>query len=196
MKPRPKLAESFAKVLSVKSAQIGFWAYFPYIFLVMVGLGYIAVWNIPEIFWEDNNWSISLTVFSGLLAFNGLLMALGWFAFSKIYEILTNERMGRMIAKHDMLSLHLAFIDITHLVLIAASVSSVLALVLVLTDVPLIFDKAVFGFCLGTTLYGLHRAYSATKMMNDLVWEQSQVDLAQAGPTPVGGKSNHGNGRR
>ena len=50
-------------------------------------------------------------------------------------------------------------------------------------------DRLLFGGCLGLTLYGLSCAFSATRMMNDLVWEQANIGREPPKLETVGGNS-------
>ena len=189
MNSRPKLSVSLAKSLKAGAESRGFLAYFPFVFATCLTLGFVAAEYVPISFWADGSWDVSTAVFGGMLAFNGLLMSLGWFAFSKIYEILANERLGKMLTENKLLDVHLAFIDVSHIVLIAASCLSVVGLVVILAGMPLWMDEFLFGACLGLTLYGLARAFSATKMMNDLVWEQAHLDRSGPNLKAVGGNA-------
>lgn len=176
MTPRPTLAVALATSLRAGAEHRGLWAYVPVVFIACLIAGFAAVQFVPVVFWDDRNWGVSTAVFAGLLAFNGLLMSLGWFAFSKIYEILANDRLGQMLTKNQLLGVHLAFIDVSHIVLIIASVLSGVGLVAVLADLPVWVDTTILGACIGFTLYGMARAFSATRMVNDLVWEQAHLD--------------------
>lgn len=187
MNQRPTLAVSLATALKAAAESRGFLAYIPLVSATCLAVGYVAAEYIPTRFWFEDNWGVSIAVFSGLLAFNGLLMSLGWFAFSKIYEILANDSLGRMLTQHGLLGVHLAFIDISHLVLICASLLSVFGLVATLSEMPFWVDRLLFGSCLGFTLYGLARAFSATKMMNDLIWEQANLNRRAPKLEAVGG---------
>ena len=92
-----------------------------------------------------------------------------------------------MLTKYGLLGLHLSFIDITHLVLICASLLSVLGLIATLAGLPIVVDRLLFGGCLGLTLYGLSCAFSATRMMNDLIWEQANIGREPPKLETVGG---------
>ena len=187
MNNRPTLSVSIATALISSAESKGFLAYVPFVFGACLAVGFASAEYIPVGFWLDSRWDVSTAVFGGLLAFNGLLMSLGWFAFSKIYEIIANDSLGKMLTKHGLLGVHLAFIDISHLVLICASLLSVLGLVATLTGMPILVDRLLFGGCLGFTLYGLARAFSATKMMNDLIWEQANLSRNPPKLETVGG---------
>jgi hypothetical protein len=152
-KPRPTLSVSLAMSLKASAESRGFLAYIPFIFGFCLVAGFVSAEFIPTEFWSLERWDVSTAVYAGLLAFNGLLMSLGWFAFSKIYEILASDRLGKMLTKHGLLGVHLAFIDVSHIVLISASALSGMGLVAVLVEAPLWVDKLALGSALGFTLY-------------------------------------------
>jgi hypothetical protein len=181
-RPRPKLATVIADAIRHRAVNQGLFAFVPWILVLCFGGGVSLVAITPSDFWMDDNRIAAISVYSGLLAFNGLLLSLGWFAFSKIYEIITNDRLGRMLSQHSILEHHLGFIDITHMTLIASAVMALIGLTTTMAVFPSILDKAILATCVATTCYSLARAFSATKMMNDLVWEQSEMDRNSDGP--------------
>lgn len=187
---RPSLAVALAQSLQSGAESRGMLAYVPFVFAACLALGFSGARYVPLEFWTDARWDVSTAVFAGLLAFNGLLLSLGWFAFSKIYEILANDRLGRMLTANNLLGVHLAFIDLSHLVLIAASLLSVCGLMGVLIGVSIWVDQLILGSCIGFTLYGIARAFSATRMMNDLIWEQAHLDRDGPNLHAVGGSAD------
>lgn len=176
MKKRPSLAVSIAASLQSGAEARGMRAYFPTWILLSAALGGTLATSLPSEFWSQENWDISTAVLAGLLAFNGLLLALGWFAFAKIYETLTGTKLGSMLTRHGLLGVHLAFIDVSHFVLVFSSIASVACLVTVLLPLPIWADRTMLGISIALTAYGLFRAISATQMMNDLVWEQAHLE--------------------
>lgn len=176
MKRRPSLAVSMAASLQSEAEQRGFFAYIPVVLLMCLSAGAGLAYLVPADFWTNDRWDISTAVYAGLLAFNGILMALGWFSFAKIYEILTNGPIGRMIVKHGLLGMHLAFIDITHFVLVGSSIMAVVGLISVLVDAPLWIDRSILAASLGLTGYALARGVSAASMVSELIWEQAQLN--------------------
>lgn len=193
MRPKPTLSVSIAVALRSDAEHRGFWAYVPYLVLVSAGAGFALAYFTPAEFWTDEHWDVSTAVYAGLLAFNGLLMALGWFAFSKMYEILTGDRLGLVLSKHDLLGVHLAFIEISHLALVAASLSTAVGLVSVLLPWPVTADRILFGTTIGATIYALIRAVSSVNVVNHLVWEQSNLPHASTSVTPIGGRDQRVN---
>lgn len=175
MKRRPSYAASLASALHTDAGDRGWCAFFPIYIICSVAIGCIASFYMPDTFWSDEQWAVSVTVYGGLLAFNGLLLALGWYAFSKIYEILSDAKIGQVLYKNDLLSDHLAFIDGNHVVLILATIASGVGLLTILMPLKLGVDRIIFVAVISTTLYALYRALSSTKMMSELVWEHAHI---------------------
>lgn len=177
MKRRPTIAQSLAASVQIDASQRGFIAFVPYWFAISLVLGSVVAILLPVSFFTDAGWDVSTAVYAGLLAFNGLLMSLGWFAFSRIQEIISGDSIGPMLARHDLLGHHLSFIDLSHLTLIMSCCLSGAGLVSIPFRLPILADQALFGATLGFTLYSMYRSYSATNMANDLLWEQSQQKM-------------------
>lgn len=183
MKKRPSFAVSLASALRADAADRGWRAFFPTFGILSGVIGVGAAYFTPIAFWTTAQWDISTAVYGGLLAFNGLLLALGWSAFSRIYEIIANGKVGEVLRKHDLLSEHLAFVDANHATLVASASFSLVGLISVLMTLPLIADQAILGLSVGTIVYALIRAMASTKMMSDLVWEQAH--LAETADRPL-----------
>lgn len=176
MKKRPSFAVSLASALRADAEERGWRAFFPTFGILSAVVGGIAAFFTPLEFWADAKWDISTAVYAGLLAFNGLLLALGWSAFSRIYEIIAGGPVGEVLRKHDLLAEHLAFVDGNHATLIASASFSMVGLVSVLMNLPIAADHAILALSVGTTAYALIRAMASTKMMSDLVWEQAHLN--------------------
>ena len=129
---------------------------------------------IPTEYWSNCNWSIAITVFAGFLTFNGILLALGWSAFSKFYEILISTGLGNFLTRNDLLESHLFFIEFAQIILILSACWSGFALVSVLIPFPLIVDQGIMAIAVGLTIWALLNACSVITLINDLVWESAQ----------------------
>lgn len=176
MKSRPSFAQSFASALAEDAKDRGWRAFVPIYILGSVAIGAFAAWRMPAAFWDDTQWGVSATAFGGILAFNGLLLALGWSSFSKIYEIILAEPIGPILRKHGLLDGHLAFIDANHFVLVVAALFSGAAMVTTLALLPVAADRVMFGLAVAGTLYSLVRALASIKMMNELIWERAHIE--------------------
>ncbi len=180
MTQRPSFAASFAKALAISAKKRGMWAYLPGQILITLSLGAAVAWFVPEKFWTDAHWSESATVYGGMLAFNALLLAVGWGAFAKIYEIIGATDFAAFLRRHDMLDLHILFVSTVHAALATASAISFGGLVSLLLPLPLSGDRVIFGLMIGSSVYSLIQAMRATTMMNDLIWDKAHSEPATA----------------
>lgn len=173
MESRPKFLSEFCK--SVKYAWRGnnLLALVPYWLLSGLALGGVVSAHLPASYWLDENWDISTTVFTGFLAFDGLLLALGWGAFAKIYEMLGAGWLSSFLKREKLLGAHLFFVDAVHGILVLSAVSSGVALVSVLLSLPVLADRVILGVVIGMSIWSLIKAFSAMSLMNDLVWEKA-----------------------
>lgn len=194
MKQRPSIAEATAKSVHQDAARRGVIAFVPYWFILCIFVGGLVAELLPTTFFANEKWDVSTAVYAGMLSFNALLMSLGWLSFSKIQEILLSKNLGEILRKHDLLGIHLAFIDLTHLFLIVSCCLSGAGLVAIPASLPLVADQILFGAAVGFTIYALIRAYSATGMANALLWEQAHLDGA-AGEPPQLRALEGGNGK-
>ncbi|WP_139839521.1 hypothetical protein [Oceanibacterium hippocampi] len=171
MDSRPKFLTAFFKNVSESYDRNGVRAIVPWWLFLGLAVGTVVAWYMPESYWWEKKWDIATTVFTGFLAFDGLLLALGWGAFSKIYEILSTGWFAAFLRRHDLLGDHLFFVDAVHAILVLSAVSSGAALVSVLLPLPLWSDRIILAVVVGLSLWSLTKALSAMSMMNDLIWE-------------------------
>lgn len=176
MKPRRNFAESFADAIRISAAKRKWRAFIPHVFLSCLGAGFAASWSIDAAFWTQNNWDVSATVFGGLLAFNALLLAVGWSAFSKIYEVISGGRIGKILTGRGLLDEHLFFVDANHAVLVASAFMSGLGLFSILWPLHPIADRTILAIAVGSSIYALIRSLSCTTMMHQLIWEQAHIE--------------------
>jgi hypothetical protein len=127
-------------------------------------------------FWADEKWEVSAAVMGGMLAFNGILLAVGWGAFSKIHDIISEPEFSAFLKRHDILDIHMMFVDGTHFALAASALASFAALIGVLLPLPLLADKALFAISISASLNAVMEAFRATEMMNDLIWDKAHSD--------------------
>ena len=173
--PRPRFIETFGKTLQIATKKRGWRAIIPYRFAGAIAVGAIAAMAIPSIFWANDKWDISTAVYGAILAFNGLLLAIGWGAFSKIYEIIGEGEYAEFLRRHNILDIHIFFVEVVHLALAAAAIASALALIFLMFDLPLWIDRVVFSFLVGLSINSLAEAFRANGMMHDLIWEKAQA---------------------
>ncbi|MGE3246977.1 MAG: hypothetical protein AB7F96_04375 [Beijerinckiaceae bacterium] len=176
---RPKFLPSFIALLSKESESSGYKALVPFALIFCVVFGLASAWLIPDAFWKDEKWDVSTAVYAGLMTFGGLVLALGWNAFSRIYEVLFRGDFGAYLQEKDLLNAYLVHITFMHIVQVAAIFVSGFGLVTILLPMlPMWADRTVFGLSVGLTAYALVQAMSAVTAMNDLVWQSAIFERA------------------
>jgi len=174
--PKPSYASTLAKALAISADRHGMRAYVPTYVLLSIGVGGFTSWFVPQAFWVDSNWGASVAAFVGVLTFNGILLAVGWNAFSRIYEALGSKSFSSFLRKHNLLDLHLMFIETVHYSLTLSAGFSLFALLALLVQLPLWIDQSIFAFVIATTLYSIIQAMRAIGMMNALTWELAHTE--------------------
>jgi hypothetical protein len=174
---RPKLSEAFAEGLAIAAKNRGGWAYVPSWLIGSLLMGAIAATFIPASFWSDSNWGVSVTFYGGLLAFDGLLLAIGWGAFSKIYEIIGAGDFAAFLRRNGLLNIHLLFVDLAQLSMVAAALATGIALVAVLCPLAMWVDRGALAISLGLSCYAIVKAVAATQAMHDLLWDKTNQPL-------------------
>lgn len=131
--------------------------------------------TLPDRFWQDGPdfASARLALYAALLTLNGLLLALSWNSFSKIYESASAPGFSQYLRDKGMLNTYFFFVDFIHLTQIAALVVSGAGLILGLYAAgewtPIWLHRMVFAATLATCLYALRYAVGSVTLMQDLV---------------------------
>lgn len=189
IKPRPTFAATFAKALSIAAKKRGWRAYLPARLSLCFGVAFIPAYLVPTSFWSDAKWDISTAVYGSVLAFNALLLAIGWGAFSKIYEIIGSRRFGDFLGRHDMLDIHILFVGMVHAALAVSALASLAGLITLTIDFPVAADRIIFGTMIALSINSTAEAMRASDMMHDLLWDKIQSefehDSGRNGPTAV-----------
>lgn len=178
---RPKFFTAFCNSVGAAYERKGIKSVVPWWLIVGVGVGGAAAWHMPATYWSDQKWDVATTVYTGFLAFDGLLLALGWGAFSKIYEILSQNWFAAFLRRNDLLNDHLFFIDAVHGMLVLSAVISGVALVTGLLPLPIWTDQVVLACVIASSFWSLTKALSTMKVMNDLVWELAHTEPDEKG---------------
>jgi hypothetical protein len=158
-------------LLQRESERSGFWAIVPIKLAVCVGIGCAVGYFVPSDFWSDGRWDISTAVYGGLLTFSGLILALGWSAFSRIYETLFRGDFGAYLYEKNLLNDYLVHISFMHVAQVLSVVFCGVGLVSVLFDsVWSWLDRSIMAAVVAAIVYGLKQSLDAVTMMNDLAW--------------------------
>ena len=151
---RPKFLPSFIGAIQAESELIGWRALVPYVLLISAATAGAVAYCMPATFWSEEKRELAVAFYSGLLVFNGLILTLGWTAFSRIYDVLLRADFGRYLMKNNLLNNYILHIEFMHVGQIGAVIAAGVALVVVLLDnIPLVAQRVIFGLTLMLTAY-------------------------------------------
>jgi hypothetical protein len=126
----------------------------------------------------------SLVFFAAIVTFNGLLLALSWGSFAKVYELASEPKLGQFLRKHQMLSTYIFHVEYIHYTQIVALSFSGLCMLLSIIDVLPYIDREVslatvrevtMALSVASTMYALSNAQGGVRMMQDLVWFAAEL---------------------
>lgn len=179
---RPKFLPSYLEIIAKEAKESGWLAVLPYCFITFGLVGAAVAWFLSSDFYSNSRWDVSTAVYAGILTLNGLLLVLGWNAFSRMYDVLLRIDFGIYLAKNNMLNSYIVHIHYMHVFQILSVLASAIGLVSILFDqVPLYIDRIIFGTALWLTLYAIKQASDAVTAMNDLVWQAAFFELNKPG---------------
>jgi hypothetical protein len=187
---RPKFLRSFLDALGKEAEITGWRAVIPYALLPCVALAVAVAYFMPATFWSTHDQEMAVVVYSGILTFNGLILTLGWSAFSRIYDVLLRGDFGKYVMRAGLLADYLLQITYMHIFQVAAVIFSAAGLVSILLDsIPMWIGRSVFGITIALTMYAIKQAANAVTAMNDLVWQSAyfESNRPQSGPGNVVG---------
>jgi hypothetical protein len=189
---RPKFLSSFIGAVQREAEVSGALAIFPYVLILCVCVAGTVAYFIPGSFWTPEKRELSVAFYAGVLTFNGLTLALGWAAFSRIYDVLLRADFGKYLMKNNLLNDYILHITFMHVFEIVAVVATAIGLVSVLLpNVPLWLDQLIFAGCLASTAYAVKQAVTAVTAMNDIVWQAAFFESNK--PTAAGNIVGIGN---
>lgn len=148
----------------------------PYWMILSIGSGAWLVLELPASFWDGSKLDVAETVLSGLLTFNGIILALCWSAFGKIYEIVGAGAFCAHLRKHNLLNHYLHFVGWCHAAQVAAICSSAFALFALWLPLNVWAVKFAVGLSLATSAYAVKQGISTSTAMQDLIWRKSAFD--------------------
>jgi hypothetical protein len=176
MDSRPSFIESWLDDTKDLYKAKGAWALFPVSLIVFACLAVGAAYFIPSTFFEDQNWDVSVTVYTGLLAFNALTLALAWSAIGRVYESITRTDFSAFLKAGGVLSKYLFYISFIHVAQAVAAFVTLISLVIVFMPVPDVYDRVCLGATLTATLFALRWALGAVTIVQDLSWHFASYD--------------------
>lgn len=150
----------------------------PYWILLSIVIGAATAWNLPTSFWDKSKLDISVSVMSGMLTFNGIILALCWSAFSKVYEIIGAGTFCAHLRKHQLLGQYLVVVGYCHSAQVLAISCSAFALFALWLPFEIWFLKVVVGSAIASSAYAIRQGVATSTVMQDLIWAKSEFDQA------------------
>ncbi|MBR1275615.1 hypothetical protein [Bradyrhizobium sp. AUGA SZCCT0283] len=169
---RPRFLPSALSAIQKESEQRGALAIIPFVLIACACVSGAVAGFIPASFWSPEKRELSVAFYAGVLTFNGLTLALGWAAFSRIYDVLLRGEFGKYLMKNGLLNdyiLHITYMHIFEVVAVVATANGLVSALL--PNIPLLLSRLIFAGCLMWTAYAVKQAVTAVTAMNDLVWQ-------------------------
>lgn len=174
--PIPPLAVTYIKGLSVSVGTRGWRAYVPMSFLFAVGVAATSFIMVPKAFWEPSNAGNAIMTYGGLLTFSGILLAVGWSSFSKVFEVLGRGNMSRMLKEKGILDVHFMYVSISNLLLIAFAIICAVGLVSLSIGKDIVLDRIILALMCGTGLMAITATFNMNNFLQRLIWDEIYYD--------------------
>ena len=172
----PTLLESWKS--DIKTSWENHWYHLlPWKLFLCFGCGWLLASNIQSSFFYPRNWDVSVAIYSGLLAFNALTMALAWSGIGRVYDTMSAPKFSSFLQHTGVLSKYLFTLGFIHTVQSLASLITIFSLGLLLIGrVDILLDRIALASTVGATLYALWWAYSSARVARDLSWYYATFD--------------------
>jgi hypothetical protein len=176
---RPKFIKSLLDSWQLSLSQSREIDLIPYWILASAAVGAATAYNLPTAFWDGTKLDTTVSLMSGLLTFNGIILALCWSAFAKVYEIVGAGAFCAHLRKHNLLSHYLVFVGYCHAVQVVAMSITAFGLFSFWLPLQLWFVKIVLGASVAATVYAVRQGVATSAVMQDLIWSKSEFDASQ-----------------
>ena len=190
--PRPKFLKSLLDSWQLTYAHGKAFDLVPYWIALSGAVGFFAARSLPLSFWNGEKLDVAVSVMSGLLTFNGIILALCWSAFGKIYEIIGAGSFCAHLRKQHLLNHYLFFVVWCHIAQVAAICLTALALFALWLPLELWAVKSLVGLAIAASAYALRQGVATSSVMQDLIWQKSEFDEREKGLKVAGGSPKEG----
>ena len=149
----------------------------------LIGSLAVSAWLVVELppdFWDGSKRAETLAVLASILTFNGIILALCWSAFGKIYEIVGAGSFCQHLRKHNLLNHYLHFVGWCHAAQIAAICATAFAMFALWLPLQGWVIQVAVGLSVATSAYAVRQGVSTSSAMQDLIWKKSEFDEASA----------------
>lgn len=149
----------------------------PWRIAMCAAVGLIVSFHVESVFFYPRLWGVSVSVFSGFLTFNAITLALAWSGIGRIYDTLSVPKFSNFLKETGALNRYHFILAFINRVQIFAALITIASLCVLLYGGILIFwDRIMLGATIGSTLYALWWANSATTVARDLSWQYATFD--------------------
>lgn len=155
----------------------------PYWIIGAAALGAFAAVKLPGKFWDGREIDAAVGALGGLLTFNGIILALCWSAFAKVYEIVGAGAFCAHLRKHNLLSHYLVAVSYCHIAQIAAITCTAFALAALWLPLEVWFMRVAVALALSSSIYAVRQGFATSQIMQDLIWRKAEFD--EAAPTKM-----------
>ncbi len=173
---RPTLIKSLLDSWQLTYSTSGAKALIPYWIVISILVGASVAYFLPSSFWDGEKLDVTVSAISGLLTFNGIILALCWSAFAKVYEIIGAGSFCAHLRKHNLLNHYLLFVGYCHSTQILAIALSAFALVSLWLPFEVWFVKTTIALAVASCVYALRQGVATSSVMQDLIWQKSEFD--------------------
>lgn len=173
---RPGFLPSFFGAMAERAESKTLWRMFVVPSLAAAAAAGVACF-VPAAFWADARLDVATTVYTGILTFNGLILALSWSAFSRIHEMIGAPKFCAFLRRNGLLNKYIVTVSFIHGLQLFAVVASAVGLIALLLSVPyLIIDRILFGVMTFGSIWAVQQASTAVGIMHDLLWQKALFD--------------------
>jgi len=177
---RPEFLKSLLESWQLTLAHGSKIALIPYWILGSAAIGGWLVIELPTSFWDGTKLDVAVSVMAGLLTFNGIILALCWSAFGKIYEIIGAGAFCAHLRKHNLLSHYLVFVGWCHGAQVVAICASSFALFALWLPLKTWVVQLAVGAAVAASAYAVRQGMATSSAMQDLIWSKSEFDQHSA----------------
>lgn len=173
---RPKFLPSYIKAIGQSVEKRGWKALVPVWTIVAGAFGAAAAYFIPVVFWVDRP-EIAVAVYIGVLTLNGLVLALSWNAFSRIFESISSQGFASYLMAKGRMNGYMVFVGYVHATQLFAVLASAVGLIVFLFSIPtVLYNQIAFAVMIGASAYAMKTAAGAVTVMHDLIWQKAIFD--------------------
>lgn len=182
MLPRPERHPFLKAWLQDISEELdnGWYNVVPLWLALFLAISATAAFSLPKEFWtlrRDN----STVLYTGLLTMNGIILALSWSAFAKIYETIGASNFSAFLKENGVLEKFLFFVSFVHLFQLIALLTSAVGLIVTQFDtIALVWQRVMLTAMLGFGAYAIKVAAGSVTVMHDLIGYRAIFDADRA----------------